>query len=386
MRVAVVGAGPAGAQAARELALGGARVVLFDPSHPREKPCGGGLTGRALAQLPEPPAGDPLPAREVGSCRFESGQGEAVEVPLRRPVAIASRRELDSWLVRRAVEAGAAFRPERVLEVGGDGRLRTAAGETRFDVVVGADGTESVVRRRFLGPAPAARLTMSVGWRVRAEAPMLVRFLPGLEGYLWLFPRRDHVSAGACAPLGAVPTRDLWCRLEAEAVGLLPAAAPRQAYARVIASPSTDPRCLAEVAGERWALVGDAAALADPITGEGLFQALLSGRLLARTLLAGRDPRDYAEALLEGPGRELLRSAALRRRFYAPGFTRRMVRYAERSRAVREVLADLVLGEQGYAGLEGRLLRALPSLVAGSAIVAARARLGRPPGPGHATR
>lgn len=53
MKVAVVGAGPAGTLAAHDMARGGIQVVLFDPTHPREKPCGGGLTGRALELLPD---------------------------------------------------------------------------------------------------------------------------------------------------------------------------------------------------------------------------------------------------------------------------------------------------------------------------------------------
>src|SRR5207245_7250705 len=105
MKVAVVGAGPGGALLAWHLARDGASVTLFDASHPREKPCGGGVTARALDLLPPAPPDDPLPVRLVETCRFESGMGEGVEVPLTRPVAVAARRELDAWLLRRAVAA-----------------------------------------------------------------------------------------------------------------------------------------------------------------------------------------------------------------------------------------------------------------------------------------
>src|SRR6185436_4975818 len=115
--VAIVGAGPAGARAAYVLASRGARVTIFDASHPREKPCGGGVTGKALALLPAAPPGDPLPARWLDRCRLESGDGEHVEVPLGRPVAVAARRDLDAWLLRRAVEAGARHVAQRVVAV-----------------------------------------------------------------------------------------------------------------------------------------------------------------------------------------------------------------------------------------------------------------------------
>ena len=363
MKVAVVGAGPAGSLFAFYAARDGAAVTLFDASHPREKPCGGGLTAKALGLLPQAPVDDPLVARAVESCRFESGQGEWVDVRLARPVAVASRRDLDAWLLRRAVRSGAVHVAERASSVDAAGRVRTAAGRERtFDVVVGADGAGSLVRRTFLSPIPPSRRYMATGWFARGTSEMVVRFTPGLAGYLWLFPRADHVGVGICAPLAALPSRDLLARLELEVARSHPALLEEDngRYAHTIPSPSADPASLAEIAGPRWALVGDAAALADPITGEGIYYALRSAELLAETLRAEGSPRRYPERVLADLGPELLRAARLRDRFYAPGFTRRVVRYSARSDAVREVLGDLVLGTQGYAGLKHRLLRAGP--------------------------
>jgi flavin-dependent dehydrogenase len=204
---------------------------------------------------------------------------------------------------------------------------------------------------------------MAAGWFSPGSSEMLVRFSPGLAGYLWLFPRPDHVGVGICAPLAAVPTRELLGRLEREVARSFPALAHDPGggtYAHTIPSPSADPASITEIAGERWALVGDAAALADPITGEGIYAALRSAATLADTLRAGSRPRAYAERALEEFGRDLLKAAALRERFYTPGFARRMIAYAARSRGVAEVLADLVLGAQGYLDLKQRLLRVLP--------------------------
>ncbi len=362
MNVAIVGAGPAGSLLAYRLAGSGHRVSLYDASHPREKPCGGGITGKALALLPAAPAADPLPAHWVDACRFESGDGPAVDVRLARPVAVSSRRELDAWLLRRAVDAGACHLALRVQAVEADGRLRAGGKEKRFDLVVGADGAGSLVRRSLLYPTPPARRAMAAGWYAPGTSPMLVRFLPGLAGYLWLFPRRDHVGVGICAPLGQVPSRELLSRLRHEIDGSFPALAQgdRPAYAHTIPSPSAAPESIEEIAGERWALVGDAAALADPITGEGIYYALRSAVLLADTLARGGTPRAYAAAALGDFGRELLKSASLHTRFYTPGFARRMIAASARSAGIRDVLGDLVLGEQGYVGLKRRLLRTAP--------------------------
>jgi len=347
-------------------------VTVFDHSHPREKPCGGGLTSRTLALLPEAPADDPLPARQIGECAFESGEGEGVRIGLRSAVAVAARRDLDAWLLRRACAAGARHVAERVVLVDAAGLVRTAAGaEHAFDAIVGADGASSLVRRTFLAPLPKERLMMAAGWFARGTSPMLVRFTPGLPGYLWLFPRPDHVGVGICAPLGATPTRDMLRRLEHEAARHFPALVDDEAgrYAHTIPSPSRDPRSILEIGGPRHALVGDAAGLADPITGEGIYYALRSGLELAATLRETGCLRAYPERVLEACGRELLLAARLRDRFYAPGFARRMVRYAARSGAIRDVLADLVLGRQGYRGLKRRLIAALPRFLLDSALV-----------------
>ena len=376
MRVAIVGAGPAGSELAWHLARAGAEATLFDASHPREKPCGGGVTPAALHLLPPAPVADPLPGRRVDVCRFDSGEGCAIDIRLPSPMLIAARRELDAWLLRRAVEAGARHRAERVVAVDDAGGVRAAAGREVFDVVVGADGAGSLVRRSLLGATPAARLLMAAGWLADGDAPMLVRFTPGLAGYLWVFPRPGHVEVGICAPLAAVPTRALVARLDEEAAREFPWLAPpaRERQAHTIPFPAGEASLL-EISGSRWALVGDAAALADPLTGEGIRHALRSGELLAQTLLRERSPRLYPQRVLDDFGRELVRGAQLRRRFFAPGFTARMVRYAVRSLAIRELLAELVLGQQGYVGLKWRLLRAGPRFLLDSA----RARL-RPGG------
>ena len=73
--VAIIGAGPSGAWAAYTLARSGARVTLIDPSHPREKPCGGGVTGRALALVAGGIDVERLPACAIRSARFTDAAG-----------------------------------------------------------------------------------------------------------------------------------------------------------------------------------------------------------------------------------------------------------------------------------------------------------------------
>jgi len=180
---------------------------------------------------------------------------------------------------------------------------------------------------------------------------------------LWLFPRAGHVGVGIGAPLGNPPTRDLLALLEREVARAFPALARDEDtpyYAHTIPSPGEDGATFREMAGEKWALVGDAAAIADPITGEGIFYALRSGQLLADVISAGGTPQKYAERATEEFGHDLMRAARLYKRFFAPGFTDRMLSYADRSPALSRVLVDLVLGKQDYMSLKKRLVLTLP--------------------------
>ena len=115
-----------------------------------------------------------------------------------------------------------------------------------------------------------------------------------------------------------------------------------------------------KVCGEGWALIGDAAGFADPVTGEGIYYALRSAELFAECTLA-RKPDQYEQRWREDFGAELKRAAQMRRRFYgnfwgAP-FTERMIEFARGHRGIKRVLGDLVAGEQGYTDLKKKLAR-----------------------------
>jgi geranylgeranyl reductase family protein len=382
--VAVVGAGPAGAWAAVKLARAGARVTIFDPSHPREKPCGGGLTGRAVALIARELGTLPVPLVTAREARFERAMcsaatpaherdGDAVSVRLvdrgagpDSSLVITSRAALDRALLDSAIDRGAALVAERVVDVASskDGvTIRTQAGTYRAGMLLGADGANSLVRRRFAGPFSRCQLSVGTGYFVRGASSrdVVIRWVSDPPGYLWSFPRADHLAVGICAQGDTVTGVD---HLQREAASWIRAANLAEPSSRCdryswpIPSLRESDFERLPLAGDRWMLLGDAAGLVDPLTREGIFYALLSGEMAAQSMTG--EARDAAESyraqLTDTLVPELRRAAALKGGFFGAGFSRLVVRALAESAAIRTVMVDLVGGRQPYIGLRRRLL------------------------------
>jgi geranylgeranyl reductase family protein len=296
----VVGAGPSGSTTAFHLARGGARVLLADKAtFPRDKPCGGGLTTRALRLLPFSVA--PVVEEEVDV--FELGLGyrrrfvRRTDEPM---VVMTQRRRLDAFMVEQAQEVGAELR-EGVkvglspLTVGGE--------PIEAGVVIGADGVNGATAKHLgldshehevaleanvpYGPVPRSRYARRI----------VVEFgiVPG--GYGWVFPKGDHVNVGVGGWLHQGPRlRDHLTRLCQEHAIPAEALTEVRGYRLPLRRPGSSP------ARGRTALVGDAAGLVDPVSGDGIYEALLSAKLAsaaALDVIAGRavDFRGYAGEL-----------------------------------------------------------------------------------------
>jgi geranylgeranyl reductase family protein len=372
MRIGIIGAGPAGAMAAVRLARAGATVTLFDPSHPREKPCGGGLTGRALALISDVIDIESLPAVVVQSTTVEGSERTARVRLIDRgatpdsSLLVLSRAVFDRALAGAAVEAGARLIPDRAVDVvrhRGRMTIRTDRGEYDTDQVLGADGANSVVRKRLARPFTRAELSVAAGFFVygSTSSSITVRTTRGQPGYLWSFPRPDHLAVGICAAAAQRATSgDLRAQSAAwiEQHGL-------QRHTRLVPYtwpiPSIGGQARADVTlgAPGWMLLGDAAGLVDPLTREGIYYALLSGQWAAEALVATAGPgaaSRYADRVLGDIQPELARAAGLSRLFFTPAFSSLLVRALEESGSIRHVFADLVGGRQPYCGLRRRLL------------------------------
>ena len=386
MDVLIVGAGPSGTWAACTLARRGARVTLIDPSHPREKPCGGGVTGRALALVAGNLDVEALPACTIRSARFtdiNSGRQATVRLDDRgaarsRDLIVASRTEFDSRLLASARCAGVEVLAARVTDVfadAGGARVETTRGVRRASFLIGADGANSLVRRRLARPFQRAQLSIATGYFVHGVTSdeIVIELTSAPPGYIWSFPRPTHLAVGMCAQADAGITADqlrtttlAWIRAAGLAVG-----GQLEPYSWPIPSLAARDFDTLEMSGPAWCLVGDAAGFVDPITREGIFFALLSGQRAAESIAstAAQPAARYAEAMRDEIVPELKRAACFKAGFFRPRFTRLMMRALQRSAAIRRVTADLVAGRQPYAGLRWRLLKTLEARVAWQLLV-----------------
>ena len=392
--VLIVGAGPAGSFAAEKLARANVRVALFD-GRPEGSPkaCGGGVTSKALKAWPH--LLDAV-GRTISELDMYSPAGKRLHLKLEEPFAIYSRSAFDAYLCQRAADAGANIFKERVsfrqrAKMEDDWVVRGASGsEWSAPLLVAADGANSRIAKELAGALTPAEMEVAFGYRAPlpecAKVPTVVAFLPGWAGYAWAFPRVDHISFGIAtsqdafdhqaldqllwtfmvgyyrqraenkAPLWRARSRDE--KSDALILKELEESAERYA-ARIpgLAAKTWDTR---RAAGVGWALLGDAAGFADPVTGEGIYYALRSAELFAESYLEG-NPLDYEKRWREDFGRELRRASEMRQRFYgnfwgAP-FTERMIELGRAHRGIKRVLGELVAGDQGYVNLKRKLAR-----------------------------
>ena len=357
--VVVVGGGPAGTIAARDLARSGQKVAVVDGSHPREKACGGGLTGRALELIPSAGAD----GQSIETVSFEAA-GRAVRVPLPNVshLRVFSRAALDSALLCEAQDAGAHVTAARVTGLVRHAKtwtVHTPLGDVQAPWLLGADGASGVVRKQVFRPLERSQISIAAGSYVDGVEmrEIAIAFIDTPRGYLWSFPRHDHLAVGTCAQADETTPNEMH-RMTDAWLDRYPSARgrPRRRYAWPIPSLTASAVDREQPSGDGWMLLGDAAGLVDPITREGIFFALRSGMMAAEALGTSSPARTYAERVRDELHDELRRAARLKAGFYRPRFTRLLVDALEQSAAIREVMIDLVAGRQTYQELKRRLL------------------------------
>jgi geranylgeranyl reductase family protein len=339
--VLVVGAGPAGSIAALVLARGGARVALVDKAaFPRDKACGD-LVGPRGVQLLRDLALDVPDTTRVSDMLVVGPTGNRVRLPAPPGRTypgygiVVQRTRFDATLQRAAIGAGAEFFEGRAGEpVDDDGRLDgfslSSTTRVRADVIVGADGATSRVAD-VAGLVDPARVLWAFAVRTYLDEPVdvphIMLWTPapgrGFPGYGWVFPAgggRANVGLGvgvlADRTAGRRAARDLDAFLEhAARVGVLGDRAPAPSGPRPLGAWLKMGLVGTVPASGRVFLVGDAAGLVNPLQGEGIAQAMDSGRAAAEAILGGieRAPGRYRAHLARTQAPYLSTTASVHR-------------------------------------------------------------------------
>ena len=290
--VIIAGAGPAGATCARACAKAGIRTLLLErDTFPRPKPCGGAVSERAIALL-----GLPLPPDIIErECRGARIHFRDHRVETRKDCRIAvmvSRERFDHYLADQAVDAGAVLcqdEPVQEVSVSKD-RVEVRTDRERYEArcVVGADGANSIVGRAVRPLFARDEMAVALAGAVPAGEREIDDRLSGLldmhfgvarMGHGWVFPHQGYFGVGVMGRASEFEDPLKVFSAFAASVGL---PAPRPQGHTI--PWGGFPRALI---GPRILLAGDAAGLADPFHGEGIYSAVLSGKLAAQAVVEG---------------------------------------------------------------------------------------------------
>lgn len=357
--VVVVGSGPSGAATALKLAEGGVSVAIIEKETlPRYKTCGGGVGYRARTLLGFDI--DAVVEKEFKTVKIVM-VGEDLEYSVSREFPIISmvmRDEFDSLIINKAKKSGAVLLENckvNSLTQKKDGIiLHTSDGDVESKFVVAADGVLSPVARmmdwketRYMIPALEYEVEVPENDYIRLAKDVRfdVNFVP--DGYAWSFPKKNHLSIGVASTKRGKIDLHGYYKEYLKALGIEKIVSESSHGAQIPISPRTDGFFKNNVL-----LIGDAAGFVDPISAEGISNAIYSGILAAESIIEGKlDAKKVASIYTKNVNEKILpelKSAQfLASIFYSKIWFRKQLlkKYGQR---FAEAACDIFTGNRSY--------------------------------------
>jgi geranylgeranyl reductase family protein len=293
----VIGAGPGGSTAAYHLAKAGVRTLLLEKAKlPRFKACGGGISALLAETLPVDISSSIRATTNFIQFTYY-GNADPVQVQLNCPLYLVNRPDFDDQLAQAAANSGAQLLEEcsvsDVRKSLAEYAVQTDKGYFYADYVIAADGVHSAISRKLGFPKPRTIFALE------AELPDFPANLgktywglaPVNRGFAWVFPKSDLASVGI---LG----EDTGRRLKEELKKWIDFWGYKGDIGQLHGHPIPLIDFSRPVQSGNFLTIGDAAGLADPLTGEGIKFAILSARLAAAAII-DKDPNDYSAKVLK---------------------------------------------------------------------------------------
>jgi len=347
--VVIIGAGPAGACAGYWLAQAGVKTALVDRSNfPREKLCGGLLTCKTVDMLRTIlPAEDMLRYRVTAAHVFHNGQ-PAASFQLLSEAYTVRRLQFDASLVTAAEKQGVHTYFGASLQTIDFARKEACLSDghrLQYSILIGADGALSKVRR--LATIPRNKM----GFCVESHVPweLLKNYdrlqTGGIEiyygdfsaGYGWIFPCEDSVAVGVGNLAQGMSEKEILAQYHRFLADILTSDDMKPAGAYL---PSGTSIVLGTPLYENICLIGDAAGLIDPFTGEGLYFALLSAKAVADAITSGQSPRPEYERRMKQYIHMIQDTVQIRNRIYSPAILKHSLDFMQSASRYSEQLID----------------------------------------------